>query len=53
MYKRQDDTTSYIGKGPKSRIESSMRSRIDGTDKATASVHMDFGDDEMGYMAKN
>ena len=31
-------------------MESSMRSRIDGTDKATASVHMDFGDDEMGYM---
>ena len=47
-----DDTTSYIGKGPKSRMESSMRSRIDGTDKATASVHMDFGDDEMGYMVE-
>lgn len=33
-------------------MESSMRSRIDGTDKATASVHMDFGDDEMGYMVE-
>ena len=47
-----DGTTSYISKGPKNRMNTSMRQRIGGTDKAIASKHVDFGDNDMGFMVE-
>ncbi|MDY4250610.1 RHS repeat-associated core domain-containing protein, partial [Bacteroides pyogenes] len=48
-----DGTTSYIGKGPKSRMNTSMNQRIGGCSNATASIHVDFGDDDMGFMVEH
>jgi len=45
-------TTSYVGKGPESRMNTSMNQRIGGRDNATQHVHRDFGSDEMGLMVE-
>jgi uncharacterized protein RhaS with RHS repeats len=48
-----DGTTSYIGKGPYSRMGTSMRERIGGKENAIAFNHVDFGNDEMGFMVEH
>ncbi|WP_148097683.1 RHS repeat-associated core domain-containing protein, partial [Trabulsiella odontotermitis] len=48
-----DGTTSYIGKGPESRMYNSMNYRIDGKTNATQFAHMDFGDDKLGFMVEH
>lgn len=47
-----DGTTSYIGKGPLSRMHTSMAKRIAGSANATQFAHLDFGDDKLGYMVE-
>jgi RHS repeat-associated protein len=47
-----DGSTSYIGKGPETRMNTSMNQRIDGAANATQSTHMDFGNDEMGFIVE-
>ncbi|SUB84219.1 Cell wall-associated polypeptide CWBP200 [Pragia fontium] len=48
-----DGKTSYIGKGPEGRMNTSMGQRIGGKENATASLHKDFGDDKMGFMVEH
>ena len=48
-----DGTTSYIGKGPKDRCKASQSARLGSTCGATAAVHKDFGDDDMGFMVEH
>lgn len=43
---------SYIGKGPESRMKTSMRKRIGGKDNAIALVNLDFGNNDMGFMVE-
>ncbi|WP_238555718.1 RHS repeat domain-containing protein, partial [Dickeya solani] len=48
-----DEVTSYIGKGPESRMNSSMNYRIGGKSNATQFAHMDFGDNKLGFMVEH
>ena len=44
---------SYIGKGPVTRMNSSMLARIKGKANATQFAHLDFGDSKMGFMVEH
>ena len=46
-------TIKYIGKGPKERFQQSQRARLRASCPATAAVHQDYGDDDMGYMVEH
>ena len=48
-----DGTTSYVGKGPVERCRASQSARLGSTCGATAAVHQDFGDDDMGFMVEH
>jgi RHS repeat-associated protein len=43
----------YVGKGPKVRCQASQRGRLGKSCNATATVHQDFGDDDMGFMVEH
>ena len=47
-----DGKISYIGKGPKKRMKASMTARIGGTQNSIASLHRDFGNDDIGFMVE-
>jgi RHS repeat-associated protein len=48
-----DGKTSYIGKGPANRMNTSMNQHIGGKDNAIAKTHIDFGDNDMGLMVEH
>lgn len=47
-----DGKISYIGKGPARRMKASMNVRINGSQNSIASSHMDFGNDDIGFMVE-
>ena len=47
-----DGKISYIGKGPKKRMKASMTTRIGGAQNSIASLHRDFGNDDIGFMVE-
>ena len=47
-----DGKISYIGKGPKKRMKASMTARIGGAQNSIASLHRDFGNDDIGFMVE-
>ncbi|MFJ8460749.1 RHS repeat-associated core domain-containing protein [Lysinibacillus xylanilyticus] len=48
-----DGVTSYIGKGPASRMYESMSSRVGGKNNVLKGIHFDFGSDKMGFMVEH
>lgn len=48
-----DGTTSYIGKGPKDRMYTSMTQRVGGSGNVTKGIHVDFKSDNVGLMVES
>ena len=51
-YMFTDGKNWYIGKGSEARMNTSMKQRIGGKDKATQSLHIDYGDNKTGFMVE-
>lgn len=51
-YMFTDGKTWYIGKGPKDRMQASMKQRIGGESNAKKSLHVDYGDNKTGFMVE-
>ena len=51
-YMFTDGKNWYIGKGNEARMNTSMKQRIGGKDKATQSLHIDYGDNKTGFMVE-